>query len=76
MMMDYETSSGSEQLPSVEEVRMMEAARRSSTTGSVSSKVSSDVETAYTGTDDEDNHVHDQLPSVEDVRMNHPRRSG
>lgn len=61
-----DVSDRSEQLPSVEEVKMMHAARRQSEQ-SISSKPS-DIETAFSGSQDDDDNVHDQLPSVEDAR--------
>lgn len=64
-------SERSEQLPSVEEVRMMQAAaRRAESDRSLSSKPS-DIETAFSGS--QEFSEHDQLPSVEDVRLESPR---
>ena len=78
---DYDASSRSGSLPSVEDLRMNQADRRQSATStsgasSAGSKVS-DVETAFPDSDSETGYVHDQLPSVEDIQMNGaPRRSG
>ena len=63
------TSERSEQLPSVEEVKMMQATDRESMR-SLSSKPS-DIETAFSGS--QELSEHDQLPSVEDVRLDSPR---
>lgn len=65
------TSERSDQLPSVEEVKMMQAARRESNQ-SLSSKPS-DIETAFSGSQEFSTSEHDQLPSVEDIRLESPR---
>jgi len=76
-MPNYFSDSSSEQLPSVEEVRTMQAAAaamRDNSDTSVSSKHTntSDIETAFSGSNnDENDNVHDQLPSVDEIRMSH-----
>ena len=68
-MFDTSNSDRSEQLPSVEEVKMMQAARRESDR-SLNSKPS-DIETASSGSQGPSEH--DQLPSIEDLRLDSPR---